>query len=102
MPKVVIEMTQFRLVNDVADQEFLREAEQVQHVFLEKQPGYIDRELLKDEAGEWVDLLHWETAAQARAAAQAMLQEPTCQGFIAMIDLQSITMLHFERQKKWR
>ena len=102
MAKVVIEMTQFRLVNDVADQEFLRESEQVQHVFLEKQPGYIDRELLKDEAGQWVDLLHWETAAQAQSAAQSMLAEPACQGFIAMIDLQSITMLHFERQKQWR
>lgn len=101
MSKVVIEITQFRLVKDVVDQEFLREAEQVQHLFLEKQPGYIDRELLKDEEGQWIDVLHWETIAQAQAAAQAMLQEPACQGFIRMIEPQSVKMLHLERQKKW-
>jgi hypothetical protein len=101
MPKVVIEIAQFKLVEDVTDQEFLHEAEHIQHVFLEKQLGYIDRELLKDEAGQWVDVLHWETTAQAQTAAQAMLQEPACQGFITMIDPQSIKMLHLERQKKW-
>jgi hypothetical protein len=101
MTKVVIELAQFTLAKDVADQEFVREAEHVQHVFLEKQPGYIDRELLKDEAGQWVDVLHWETIAQAQAAAQAMLQEGACQGFISMIDPQSVKMLHLERQKKW-
>jgi heme-degrading monooxygenase HmoA len=101
MTKVVIEITQFKLVKDVADQDFLREAEHVQHIFLEKQPGYIDRELLKDEAGQWADILHWGTTQQAQAAAQAMLQEPACQGFISMIDPQSVKMLHFERQKKW-
>ncbi len=101
MTKVVIEIAQFKLVNDVADQDFLREAEHVQHAFLEKQPGYTDRELLKDEEGQWVDVLHWKTTAQAQAAAQAMLQEPACQGFITLIDPQSVKMLHFERRKKW-
>jgi len=101
MTKVVIEITQFQLVKGVADQEFLREAEKVQQVFLERQPGYLDRELLKDEAEQWVDILHWETTAQAQTAAQAMLQEPACQGFLSMIDPQSIEMLHLERQKKW-
>jgi len=101
MTTVVIEITQFTLVKDVAEQEFLREAEHIQYLFLEKQPGYIDRELLKDAAGHWADVLHWETTAQAQAAAQAMLQEPVCQRFLTMIDHQSVTMLHFERQKKW-
>jgi heme-degrading monooxygenase HmoA len=101
MTKVVIEITQFQLVKGVADQEFLREAEEVQQVFLKRQPGYLDRELLKGEAERWADILHWETTAQAQAAAQAMLQEPACQGFLSMIDPQSIEMLHLERQKKW-
>ena len=101
MATVVIEITQFTLLKGVDEQEFRDEAEHIQHLFLEKQPGYIDRELLKDAAGQWADVLHWESTAQAQAAAQAMLQEPTCQRFLAMVDPQNVTMLHFERQKKW-
>jgi len=101
MKRTVVEIARFKLNESVTDQIFLIEAERIQESFLEKQRGYLNRELLKDENGQWFDILHWASMAEAQVAAQVMTQEPACQQFIQMMDPQSINMFHLERQKEW-
>ncbi|HHO55144.1 MAG TPA: hypothetical protein ENK21_02055 [Trueperaceae bacterium] len=100
--QIVVEIAQFRLLPAVNEQEFLVEVELSQKSFLEKQRGYIDRELLKDESGLWVDILHWQTMQDALKAAEQMMQEEVVKGFISKIDSSSITMLHLKQKGIWK
>lgn len=99
--KHIVEIAQFKLASGVTDEEFIKEAEEVQKDFLEKQSGYIDRELLKDKDGQWVDILHWNSMEEAQKAAEVMMKEPTTQGFMQKIDPTSVKMLHLEQIKTW-
>jgi len=80
--KFIVEIAQFKLASGVTDEEFVKEAEAVQKNFLEKQSGYIDRELLKDRDGQWVDILHWNSMEEAQKAAEIMMKDPATQRFM--------------------
>ncbi|WP_440952989.1 hypothetical protein [Methanococcoides sp. FTZ1] len=99
---IIVEIAQFRLGTGVSDGAFLDEAKKVQEHFLEKQGGYIDRELLKDEDGLWMDILHWCSMEEAQRASEAMMSDPSTQGFIQMIDLSSVNMLHLVQLSSWK
>ena len=98
MKNLIVEIAQFKLAAGVSDEDFLHEAEAVQKNFLEKQSGYIDRELLKDKDGQWVDILHWNSIGEAQKAAEVMMADPATQGFMQKIDPSSVKMLHVNSQ----
>ncbi len=55
MKNLIVEITQFKLVSGVSDEEFLKEAEAAEATFFEKQGGYIGGEMLKDRGNNrWV------------------------------------------------
>ena len=59
--KYIVEITQFKLVDGIAEEAFLQDAENVQKGFWEKQAGYAGtRQLLKGQEGEWFDIVHWK------------------------------------------
>lgn len=99
--KLIVEIAQFKLASGVTDEEFIKEAEDVQKNFLEKQSGYVDRELLKAKDGQWIDILHWDSRQEAQKAAEMMIKEPTTQGFMKRIDSLSVKMLHLEQVITW-
>lgn len=101
MKNLIVEIAQFKLAAGVSDEDFLHEAEVAQKNFLEKQSGYIDRELLKDKDGQWVDILHWNSIGEAQKAAEVMMTDPATQGFMQKIDPSSVKMLHLELIKKY-
>jgi len=98
----VVEIAQFTLAAGVNNGDFLQEAEAVQKNFLEKQPGYVDRELLKGGDGQWADILHWNSMEEARKASEALLKDPIAQEFMRKIDPASVRMLHLMQMKKWK
>ena len=99
---MIVEIAQFKLAASVSEEEFLKEAEAVQKGFLEKQNGYIDRELLKSEDGLWVDILHWNSMEEAQNASEMLLKDSAAQGFIRKIDPTTIKILHLMQLRKWR
>lgn len=101
MQSIIVEVAMFKLNEGVTDQAFIAEAEKVQESFLKIQKGYLDRGLLKDENGQWFDILHWASMEDAQTAARVMMQESECQPFIQMINSQSIQMFHLVRQREW-
>lgn len=102
MKNLIVEIAQFKLVAGVSEEDFLQEAEAAQKNFLEKQSGYIDRELLKGKDGQWVDILHWNSMEEAQKAAEVMMSDPATQGFMQKIDPSSVKMLHLEQVKSWK
>ena len=102
MKNVIVEIAQFKLATGVREEDFLQEAEAVQKNFLEQQSGYIDRELLKDKDGQWVDILHWNSMEEAQKAAEVMMSDPATQGFMQKIDPSSVKILHLEQIRIWK
>jgi len=98
---IIVEIAQFKLAAGVDEQGFLKESEAVQRDFLEKQKGYMDRELLKGEDGQWIDIVHWRSMEEAKRAADAIMQDPVCLGFLQKIDPKSVKMMHLWQVRTW-
>jgi len=92
-----MEMVRFRLAGSPTPQDVLDAAAELES-FLKGRAGFLRRELLvpDDTAGEWVDLVLWQSADDAFAAAQELESsgKMTECGFFQMIDPNSIVMQH--------
>ena len=98
---MIVEITQLKLVKGASPQAFIKAVEKTQG-FLQKQSGYVDRELLKIADDQWVDLLHWKAADDAKRAGKAMMHDPSCADFVKMIDPAGVTMIFPEQVKVWK
>jgi quinol monooxygenase YgiN len=65
--------------------------------WLRNRPGYLSRELLEDDSGQWVDLVRWTTMEDALAAASAFMEVPEAAAFMDAVEPESIVMLHPRR-----
>lgn len=82
-----IEWAPFTLAAGATEADLLQAAERLQTEFLSRQPGFLRRELLRDERGEWVDLLLWRDAAAHATAMEAAGEHPAARAFFAVLVL---------------
>ena len=70
--------------------------------FISKQKGFICWESLTstDDSKIGADLLHWETLEDAMAAAEKFMVDENGQALMALSDMESVEMMHFEVLKK--
>jgi antibiotic biosynthesis monooxygenase (ABM) superfamily enzyme len=87
------EIVIYRLKPDVDRTRFMEISTQATE-WLRQRPGYLGRELLEDESGQWVDLVRWATKDDALAAAGAFSEVPEAKAFMDAVEPESITMLH--------
>ena len=93
----ILEVVLFRAKAGVSDDQVLQGSAQIQP-WLAGAAGYLKREVSKGEDGQWVDLVHWRSLAEAQQAAEQLMAEPTAAAFMSMIEPESITMLHVQQQ----
>ena len=94
--RLVVEVVTFKLKAGVDEAAFLRAADTIM-LALQAMSGYIDRELLKDQHGQWMDVLHWRSMGHALAAAEALMAVPDAGPFMSMLDETSVAMYHLEQ-----
>jgi hypothetical protein len=94
MPNTV-EVIHFRMQEGADEEEFIREDERVGREYTPYQPGFISRESAKNDEGDWVVIVHWESAEDAEASMQKFPNDPTAQRFIAMMDSDTFSMKRF-------
>ena len=82
---VVVEWAPFRLAEGARAAGLLEASEALQRDFLQHQPGFVRRELLRDEAGRWVDLVVWNDHSSAMAAMRAAEASPVCQAYFHLM-----------------
>jgi hypothetical protein len=92
--RIVIEIATFRLRAASERAQFLAAAGAVDSV-LRQMPGFISRELLEGEGGEWLDLIHWASHEDAERSIAALSQAPEAQPFLALIDPESVRLRHY-------
>lgn len=89
----VVEVVLFRLRDGASREEFLAAAAESQ-VFLQRQPGFLQRQLLSGPDGQWVDLGWWDSMDKAMAAAKAFESASEASVFESLIDFASVNMMH--------
>ena len=100
METKVIEVVIMKAKAGISEDEFLQAAKSVDET-ASKFPGFISRDLAKDENGNWIDIVHWTDLDSAKKAAEEVMQSQTCGIWFGMIDEQSMKMYHFASQHKF-
>jgi hypothetical protein len=82
---VVVEWAPFRLVPGVTEEQLVAASRDLQENFLGKQPGFLRRELLRGQSGEWVDLAFWADRAAAERAMTSAAESSACHVYFALM-----------------
>jgi hypothetical protein len=100
---VVVEWAPFRLATGVTEAALLDAADTLQREFLERQPGFVRRELLHGADGQWADLVVWQDESSAANAMQASTTSSACATFFPMLVLTTEDgVSHFHRVRTYR
>ena len=97
---LTVELVTFKLIEGADEAAFLAAADAVM-ADIRRLPGYVNRELLKSDDGQWIDVVHWRSRDAALAAAELFNTLPSAQAFGAFLDFDSITMLHPVQALVW-
>ena len=95
MTQHVLEVAEFKLNDGVKMTVFLSEFQKT-NVFLSSLPGFIKRCLGQNEQGLWIDVVEWNTMKAAKDALALYMTADAVQGFISMINHETIHMRHFD------
>jgi hypothetical protein len=105
--KITVEWAPFTLAEGVDEATLLAASEALQSEFISKQSGFISRELLKGEGNQWVDIIHWNSLAEAEQAARQAADSPICFKYFALMqnvdhDDPGAGVFHFERVRSYK
>lgn len=82
---ICIEWAPFALRAGVSETHLLDASEILQREFLDRQPGFVRRELLKADSGQWVDLVVWTSQAAAESAEANAARSHACHGYLGLM-----------------
>ena len=84
--QVVVEVAPFQLSTGTTEAELQAASSKLQEEFLSKQPGYLQRDLLKKSDREYIDIVHWASKADAQKAMQAAPQHAVCRTYFQLME----------------
>jgi hypothetical protein len=92
-----LEIANFRLNMGTTKEQFL-DGLRASDAFLSAQPGFVSRRVSFLNDGEILDLVEWESLAQAQAAFKLSMEGdyPALRQFIGCLDMESGSMKHGE------
>lgn len=98
-PDHSIEIATFKLKPGVTDDQLLAVERKVRAGRIAAQPGYLSRELGKDDAGTWLVVLRFQTRAQVEAWLAEVKSVPEMRELGGLIDLDSMATRSFQRRE---
>ncbi len=96
------EVVQFHLIEGTDEKAFLKASDAMHSDFLKNAEGFLDRELIKGEFDQWMDIIHWSSLTEAEEAAREALDHPACLRFFGMIDETSMTMMYLQQMREYQ
>lgn len=82
----IVELAPITLKEGVSEEMLLSASEALQKEFVEKQEGFIKRELLKKSEKEYLDLVYWDSQASADKAMQNAMKSPACASYFQCME----------------
>ena len=103
---VIIEWAPFSVVEGVSDEALIEMSQRLQSEFLEKQHGFIKRDLLKSPDGGWVDLVYWASEEDAQLAMKNSMESAICGEYFGLMVMDEHAepgagVLHFTKKAGW-
>ena len=90
----ILELVVFSLKDGVSQERLLATADAVSAWAL-RQPGFVSRDLSYNaEHDKWIEVVYWDSLADAEAAAKASETSDQCAPMFALIDMESALFLH--------
>ncbi|OUL56497.1 hypothetical protein [Pseudoalteromonas ulvae] len=90
-----IEIVQFTLKQS-ADLAQFEQANSAFQQFIDQQPGVLYRSLATHpDTAQYVDVVYFETMADAKRIGDAFMKHPICQQFLQLIEKDSVTLARY-------
>lgn len=96
---MIVEIIRYKLCKDAKTDDFLKAAEKM-IPDLKTQKGLIDWQLCKEENGNRLEILHWNSLEEAKTAAKRVLELDSVKAFVKFIDEPTTESTYFETVKK--
>ena len=93
-----IEIAKFKLKIGFTDEQFIEAELSVRNGMIKSQKGFISREISKDNEGNWLIDMRFETKADMDAWFVVLKQEPNMKILGSMIDFQTMRTEFFSKQ----
>src|SRR5215210_7542422 len=91
-----VELVVFKLKEGTTREEFLA-TDEVASAWMKEQPGFVSHELCyAAEPDQWFELVWWKSLEEAEAAAGAAMSSTSCAPMFALLEMESVQMLHGE------
>lgn len=94
--KNALEIVIYKVNPGTTVSEFMKVSADMEEGFARKQKGFLSRTFARNGNDEWIDVIRWETMADAENASKAAMQSPVCAPMFGMIDEASVRMMHFD------
>ncbi len=99
MDHTVMELVTFKVKTNTTPAQFAAAGAPVT-TWVRGQPGFLSRALSKGADGTWFDVVFWESAATAQAAAKQFMVDQGQSDFMALIDPESVKMTFAQVQSQ--
>jgi len=83
---MIVEYAPFTLKEGVSAEQLLTESQRLQEHFVNKQKGFIRRDLLHLEGRKWVDIVYWESREDAERTAKASESSSACSAYFSLME----------------
>ena len=97
----VVHVAEMRARPGVRDEELIAASQEAQDGFFAAHSGYAGRELLKSAEGVWLDIMYWESEADAAAARQAFRGHASTRRFGSLLDPTTFKMIEYRSIRKY-
>jgi hypothetical protein len=91
----MIEVSRFRLANDVTAEAFLEKDAEFQQLFIYQQEGLVRRTVASGLDGEWLALTWWRSMKDVRQSTSAALSSPIALEYASLLDAASLSTDYF-------
>lgn len=98
----ITEIVSFKSTDQIPKEDFIKIADRLERNFHSLQPGFIDTELLLDEASdEWIMIQHWASRENQKSASAAIFQSETATEFVRSVIPGTVKMRILPQLKTW-
>ena len=87
MQTQIVETARIRLRTGASESDLIAASGRFQTAFLDAQPGFLRRELLKLGEGDYLDLVHWSDRQAADAVMEVAMNSDDCRAYFALMDM---------------
>lgn len=82
----IVETARIRLRAGVSESDLVAASDRFQSAFLDAQPGFLRRELLRLDDREYLDLVHWTDQEAADAVMERAMTSNQCRAYFALME----------------